>query len=150
VVNWPGTGINSALRGPGAVLNIDGDNPAAGAEISVTVPQGVRWRLCGIRFDFQTSAVVANRNVHVFIDDGVVTELMRVCAPSVQAAGVTVWYMAGPFGFDRIVTGGVALVSLPINLLLKKGWRIRVQAIVMDPSDNFGPPHLTVEEWIEA
>jgi len=147
VVNWPGTGINSPLEGPGILRSVLGTNPAAGAEISETVPAGARWRLQAMRFELQTSAVVASRSVAVLVDDGA-SELLRVTAPNSQAASLLCRYTVAPFGSAPSSTYNI-LVSLPLNLFLWQGWRIRTVTSLLDAGDNFGAPMITVEEWIE-
>lgn len=148
VVNWPGTGINSPLEGPGAMRSVLGTDPAAGAEISETVPDNARWRLLGMQFQLLTSAVVASRRPAIVIDDGA-SELVRIYSQTDQAASTTFRYTAAPFGFDRVAFNLNVPVMLPIGLLLPQGWRIRTSTFALDAGDNFGAPQMTVEEWIE-
>lgn len=49
---------------------IVGANPAAGAEVSETVPAGETWCLLGVRVTLVTSATVATRQPILTLDDG--------------------------------------------------------------------------------
>jgi len=146
---WPGTGVLSPLEGPGALVSVAGSDPAAGAEISETVPAHARWRLQGISFALATSAVVAGRIVSVLIDDGA-SEFMRISNSSTQGASATFRYTVGAFGNNVSIAGSNTVVlMMPPDLFLFQGWRVRTLTTLLDAGDNFGPPQLCVEEWIE-
>src|SRR4051794_36291420 len=70
---------------------VTGPDPAAGAEILVTVPAGKWWLLRALRFTLVTSATVANRRPALTIDDGA-TEWWRWRAGVDQAASLTRLY----------------------------------------------------------
>src|SRR4051812_18481105 len=60
---WPGSPLESSIAGAGRLRSLTGTDPAAGVEISETVPAGARWRLVAVRLLLVTSAVVANRTM---------------------------------------------------------------------------------------
>ena len=67
---WPGSPIMPSTAGAGRLRSITGTDPAAGVEISETVPTGVRWRLLSFAATFVTDGTVANRFPRLQIDDG--------------------------------------------------------------------------------
>lgn len=72
--------------------------PAAGADLSRTVPNGEAWEILSIRFSLDTDANVANREILIFflVDD----EVVLATGPNfLQTAGLTVFYNVAAFGF---------------------------------------------------
>src|SRR5574341_797068 len=51
---WPHSTPHSSLEGRGMLRSITGTNPAAGAEISETVPTNARWKLLEVTFSLVT------------------------------------------------------------------------------------------------
>lgn len=148
VVGWPGGPQASAVDGAGTMRSIAGADPAAGAEISETVPTNARWRLWGFTFTLVTDATAANRVVDVALDDGAAI-YYRASVPTAQTASQTVIYSAAPQGVAQGVTNLRALVPLPTPCPLFQGHRIRTVTQALQAGDNFGAPQYLVEELIE-
>lgn len=146
---YPGSAIVGPLAGPGAVRSISGTDPAAGAEISETVPTGARWRLISITAQFVTDATVANRFPSIVVDDGT-SQLQRIAVPAAVAASTTAPIVAGSAGFSGSVSGFNVLPLVGDPLVLMAGYRIRTITTALQAGDNYGPPQLHVEEWIEG
>jgi hypothetical protein len=128
-----------------AGTSLVGTDPAAGAEISQTVPAGEYWTLTSVLAQLVTSATVANRRVHLIVDDGT-NVVANYTAAADQAASATVTYTWDGGGADATaVRDGVASSGqLPIGLQLRRpGWRIRTLTSAIDVGDNWGPPVLT-------
>jgi hypothetical protein len=147
--SWPGGLLRHSVEGPGMLRSVLGTDQAAGAEISETVPAGARWRLRGLRAQLVTSATVATRRVHVFVDDGA-TKLFELAAADTQLASLTRNYNVEPVGFQRTAQDNEIYVPTAPDLQLLQGWRIRTATTLFDAGDNWGPPQLDVEEWMEA
>lgn len=122
-------------------------NPAAGAEFVLTGPgQGI-WRVVSLRFTLVTSAVVANREVSVFLDDGT-TESFRVSAGIVQAASLTVRYCAAAGVGTTGILAGTQQLALPTDgLILLPGWRAGVDIDNIDADDQISAIGAWVEEY---
>jgi hypothetical protein len=148
VLGWPGGLLRSSLDGPGLLGIATGSDPAAGAEISLTVPTNVRYRLIFARFSLVTDATVADRRVHVQVDDGN-TLLLELAAADVQAAGLTRNYNCAIDGFARAAQGSEIFLPLPADLLLFQAWRFRTLTTNLQAGDNFSVVRLITEEWIE-
>ncbi len=147
-VGWPGGILRSSVEGPGVLRSITGTDPAAGVEISETVPVNARWRLISIRFILVTSAAVANRQVDFLLDDGV-TIYYRIFSSAVQTASVTLNYGASDQNFRGDDGGGNIQIVMPMAPVLFQGHRIRTATTALQAGDNWGAPQLYVEEWIE-
>lgn len=145
---WPQGSIRSGLEGPGFVRSITGTDPAAGAEISETVPTNARWRPIALRFRLVTDATVANRRPGIVLDDGATAYFVSQ-AGSVQTASLTYDYNAGTLGFTQGVFSLDQWIPLPHYLLMPGGHRIRTSTVNLAAGDNYGAPQLLVEEWIE-
>lgn len=148
-LHWPAPHRKDATEGPGFLRSIAGTNPAAGAEVSETVPTNARWRLYGINFSLVTSADIGDRRVRLLVDDGT-NMLMEFACLATQAASLTRYYK---FHGNCESQTGFINASLYTRLFppspLFQGWRIRTATIGMFAADDYGAPRLLVEEWIE-
>lgn len=146
-LGFPGGRNVDTLEGAGFLRSVTGTDPAANTEITETVPTGTRWKLRGMHVQFVTDANVANRDIRFFVDDGAAT-IIITGSTVVQTASLTREYalaahgQLGAFGTSKL------FVPLPPDLILLEGWRIRTSTGSMQAGDNFGPPQLYVEEWI--
>lgn len=144
---WPGSPIASSVDGAGVLRSITGTDPAAGVEISETVPAGARWRLLSLHTHLVTSATVANREVVFVFDDGA-TGYAEVPAGASQAATLTRQYSLTR-GVQRFAVATSDVLSVPApDILLPAGHRIRTATANLQAGDDFTAPQLLVEEWI--
>jgi hypothetical protein len=149
-VAWPGTPLRGPLEGAGALRTITGTNPGAGNEIAETVPTGARWQLLAIRFQFLTSATVANRVPELALDDGVSTFLFSSNSVN-QAASITLRYSyMSSFGSLISGVGNDQARSLPTPLYLGSGYRIRTSTSSIQVGDTYTAIAYLVREWIEG
>jgi hypothetical protein len=145
---WPG-GINEhEVSGQGAMRSLAGTNPAAGAELSITVPDSTRWRILAMRASLVTSGVAATRQVHLQITDGT-TVVMDLPAVTTQIASLTRVYNAVASGFGQALADTQIYLPLPMNLYVAAGWTIVTLTTLLDVGDDWGAPQLYVEEWLE-
>lgn len=135
--------------GTGIVKQVLSADPAAGAEVTITVPAGREWRLMSGRVPLVTSATVANRRSHIVLDDGTASVHMRSPAGAVQAASVTLGYNFGPgIPQDGAAVDGEIRMTLPAcEIYLAAGHRIRTVTTLLQAGDEYGPMALLVEEW---
>lgn len=145
---WPGSPLIDSPDGPGVILSLAGADPAAGAEMSETVPTNARWRLLGVDIPLVTDATVANREVVLTIDDGA-NIVAEIASGTSHVASTTRRY-----SFARNVQRGAGATALTVNApipdaILMGGYRVRTVTTNLQAADNFGAPRLWVEEWIE-
>lgn len=146
---WPGESAARSIDGAGNLRSITGTNPAAGAEISETVPTGARWRLRSLRATLVASAAAANREVSLIVDDGAA---IYGAFPSTvnQTAGLTRAYTASPAGVrGAAATATEITIAIP-DLWLPAGHRFRTVTTNLDVGDDWSAPQYSVEEQLEA
>ena len=80
-------------------------DPAAGVELTVTVPASTVWELQGFRAIFTTSATVATREVSLQLDDGTNT-FYKAVASGTQTASLARGYNFTDSGSSYQSTGG--------------------------------------------
>jgi len=146
-VSWP-NGVNTtALGAPGNIRSITGTTPAAGAQISESVPSSARWRLIAIRLTLTTVATGPGRVMALTFDDGV-NIFCSDTTPLIQPVS-TAWIYNYADGFAGVVnTGSPIMAQLPQHMPLNQTWRIRTSVVNLDPADQLSAPQYLVEEWL--
>lgn len=144
--HWPDGDSESSLQGRGAIRAITGSDPAAGAEVSETVPSGTRWHLTSFGVTLAADGTAANRRPRLKVTDGSST-LFRIPSQADITASETIridWIDAGAETSDP--SHQVAL--LPVALHLEAGWTIETDTENLQAGDDYGAPVIGVEEWI--
>lgn len=148
-IAFPGGRVRGAVDGPGNIRSITGTNPAAGVEISETVPTGARWRLLVFKAALTTDATVANRGVRLIIDDGAATIFQGEPSELQTATQGLIWQAAN--GVQRATaTLAVPTWAFPVTMMLLAGYRIATSVNNLQAGDDWGAPQLLVEEWLEG
>lgn len=149
VPNYPNGKNEGSLEGPGLIRSITGTDPAAGVEISETVPTRVLWRLISARMVLVTDATVASRNRDINIDDGA-NILIQISTITAQVAssnwGITFADLGTPINTNSLGRSS----SIPAEVFVQAGWRIKSITSNLQAADDFQAPQLLVEEWIQT
>ena len=149
-LGYPGGRMISAIEGPGRLRSITGTDPAAGAEISETVPTGARWRLRAMAFSLVTAVAVANRLATIVVNDGA-NDKFYMPSPITQTASQTIYYNMLPGAAWFAPVGGNSVTyPAPVEIILPAGWKIGTASGGLQAADDYSAPQLTVEEWIET
>lgn len=149
-IAWPGSVVGSPLEGAGALRTITGATPAAGAEVSETVPTGARWQLVSFRATFAASAVVSNRNLFLQLDDGTTVLEQVIQFNAVTASGgANAYWMAG-FGPVTVNFGNGQMQGIGTSAWLAAGHRIRTLTIGIDAADTWTNVRYKVREFLEG
>lgn len=121
-------------------------NPAAGTELSHTVPSDVAWLVVGAYIGLTTNATAANRRLSLVFDDGT-TNFARLPIGVTQAANLTYTYSFAP-GLPRAsaVESNVVVSPLP-DFMLPSGYRIRTLTENIQSGDDFTAAALYVVEF---
>jgi hypothetical protein len=149
-LSYPGSPVLGSTEGAGALRSIAGSTPAAGAEISETVPTGARWEVITFQALLTTSAAVANRIPQLVLDDGATT-LFRVGAALNQAASLAQrrsWFQGAPAPY--LDNANNVPMPLPENIRLPAGARIKTVTLAIDAADQYSAVQYLVREWIEG
>jgi len=147
-LSWPHSHLRSNVGEQGYLRSVAGTNPAAGNEVSETVPTNARWRLKSLIATLVTDATVVTRVVRIVIDDGT-NMLWRGSAAFDQTASWDIYYVFADHTFRGDDNQGQIHMPLPRDLLLFQGWRVRTVTANLQAGDNWAAPQLLVEEWIE-
>lgn len=144
---YPRSPISHSIAGPGSIRSITGTDPAANTEISETVPPGARWIILAVHFTLITGVDVADRIIHLQLDDGA-SIFSDICSTTAHPASTTKVYNFANFGSTQIAPIDCLYVPLPLVPLLA-GYRVRTSTELMAGTDDYSAPQMLVEEWIE-
>lgn len=146
--SWPAGAWVHAIEGPGLLRSITGTDPAAGAEISETVPTNARWRLINFGFDLVTDATAATRRPRLDFNDGS-ADFLRIEHGETLIASLTGRFDSFPgLGVYSRLNNTFRLQVIP-ELILSAGFVISTATTSLQAGDNYGAPRMLVEEWIE-
>jgi hypothetical protein len=149
-IAFPFGPILGPLDSPGALRAIVGTDPAAGAEVSETVPTGARQELIAFRVTLVTDATVASRNPILILDDGAnafyhMASMLPITASLTSAVA---WGKAAQLSIAAV--NSVPTSALPVDNDLLGGFRIRTSTAALQAGDNYGAPVYLVRERIEG
>lgn len=143
---WPGTPSKEITDGAGVIRSIIGTTPPAGADILESVPGQRRWTLITLNAVLTASATVANRSVLLVLDDGA---NLYYSSPSFlnQTAGQVQRYVLGQQPTTVAPVAGAIVLSVPVPISLKIGFRIKTVTAGIQAGDQWSAPVYTVQEW---
>lgn len=145
-LSYPGSGCVIPSAGQPCIRVITGSAPAAGADISETVPTSARWQLLSLRASLTTAVAVANRQPKLTLDDGANRFYDTADGPA-QAASLTWAYCFAPTGSPP----ANSLTDVQINYdnaqMLESGFRIRTVTSAIQAADQWSAPVYCVREW---
>lgn len=147
-LGWPPKTTEHPTDGRGAVYNPAPASPAAGAEISITVPSNAVWNLESLDFTLVADSTVATRGPKLIIDDGTniffsfsAAELATVTASGTQE------YSIGKQGVSN-GSAANALIEFYPWLRLGPGFRIRTVTSSLAAGDQYTINAMDVEELL--
>lgn len=147
---WPGSPIQNSIEGPGALRVIVGTTPAAGGEISETVPFGARWQLLSFFYVLTTSAAVGSRVSH-FQHQNAAAFLARV--PPVFGLGPG---SVADFTWGQGLSRSQAIISihyactLATDETMPSGDVFSTLTDNFDVGDQYSAIAYRVREWLEV
>ena len=147
-IAYPGGQLEGSTEGPGLIRSITGTDPAAGVEISETVPTGTKWKFKSLLVVFTTDATVISRYPAIIINDGS-KDIIRIATTTGQAAGNAFRYTFSDTGSSNTAVASGINIILTKDLILPAGYIIKTITTSIVAGDNYEAPQLLVEEWIE-
>ena len=147
---WPGSPLQGSLEGDGYYRTITGTNPAAGTEITETVPAGARWDLTTFHVILDTSATAINRRpvIALYSGTGLIFEANNPLQVPASSGGVLFWSQGTPLEAAPPTLLGTG--PLPTPAILLAGHQILTTTGNLQGGDNYRAPVYTVKEWLEA
>jgi len=149
-IAWPGGTIVNSVDGAGAIRKITGTNPAAGAEITETVPTGARWQFLQFKLLLTTSAVAGNRQPTLTIDDGTNFYFTSGMHTVTAASTARTMYWTYGMGIFAAATANGFIQGLGNGPMLPAGHRITTSTTALDVGDQYSAIHYVVREWLEG
>jgi hypothetical protein len=122
-------------------------NPSAGAEIVYTAPTNEFVRIGQIYFELVTDSTVANRTVHLVVDNIDSDRRFDLASRSDQTASQTVTYTGGNFGVNQTVTDDAQMIALPQPFFLIGGATLETETTNLQSGDQFQNVALFLERF---
>lgn len=146
-LQYPYPRSEPAFNSYGRPRTIVGSDPAAGAEVSETVPTNAMWRLLSMAVTIVCDATVATRTPGLALDDGTNLYYRGPVGQASTASQTTVYTFANVGASQG--AGGVAAVQVaPYELYLPPASRIRTITNNLQAGDDYSAPVLHVMEWL--
>ena len=146
-LSWPG-GTNADLRpGGGLITTETSADPAAGAELTITVPSGEIWQVLGCQAQLVADATSISRLPHFEFTNSV--GLMLSAFPSdSQSASETRNYsvVAQPATLDNN-SGTHTTVYIPENIWLEPTSTVTTATLNIHAGDNWGVMTVNIERF---
>ncbi len=145
-LSFPGTPQSQLLKGPGFLSTATASDPAAGAEISISVPSRSQWKVhCGT-FQLVTSATVGPRRIGLELFQSPST-VMRSGASVEIPENTTVKITMLPGIQATQLANGNIIIPLPNELIINNGATLSTVTAGLDSGDQYSAINLFVEEW---
>jgi hypothetical protein len=133
-----------------AVVQINGANPAAGSEISDTVPANTYWRLVAVSVSL-VQGITNTPQPILQLDDGTDVIFEMFGSSAAQAVSTTcryTWAPGAPLSGQVGATTNVhSTAPLPDGLLLGPGYRIRTTTLGLAATGDYGAPSYLVVQY---
>jgi hypothetical protein len=146
-LSYPQSVTESSLNGRGWLHGVTVSNPAAGANITTSVPTGVHWNIRSLAFQFVSGAGAGNRTVVLEATLTTGQSGLFVVPTSVQTAGLTYLYGYAQGIFNEFQTPYMA-IALPTDAVLPAGTTITAGLGGIQSADQFQNISMFVEEWV--
>lgn len=146
-ISWPGGISKNSTDDAGNIRSIVGTTPAAGANISETVPGSARWRVISFMFTLTTAIAVATRDVVLTFDDGSVI-FSTAISVNTQAASLAITYTALGYSSNGLAASLVIEIPMLSGFILSPAFRIRTAVQNLQAGDQLSAPNYLVEEWL--
>lgn len=147
---WPNGRNLSGLDGAGFITTYQFGPVAAGQEINILVPAGVRWRIVSWGTKIVTSAAAGNRTPTFFLSSEAPAVVFILTSQIVLGAGVTVLYFIAPGLPVYSAFVGIQLMPAPIDLYVDAGYNFFTQTVGLQAGDQWVTANLIVEEWLDV
>lgn len=149
-IGWPDSPPLSPMQNRGNIAIVSSANPAAGAQIILTVEAQSWLRLKSLIFGLTTDATVTTRRVRVAILFSGVT-MQLILSISGQLENITETYTFAE-GLVSIIDpeGFAQQMPLPADLLLPPGSIIATSTINFQAGDNFTAMSVVAERFLTA
>lgn len=146
-ISWPYVGGQDMMPGRGKIKEVAGAEPAAGDELSITVPTGRVWHILGLSFQLVTGAAATARVVRIRYDGPSGVSFQSISGTT-QADSLTRNYFIGRYGAIEDQTDNLSiLVNMPNDMYIGEAGSILSSTTNIIAGDNYSTPTILVEEF---
>jgi len=147
-ITWPAANLQSSLPSEGFQRMVTTSDPAAGAEITTTVPANTIWKIKGLQYDLVTDANAATRRSQVGFGNADFNIIECVSNTS-QIASLTRNYRCSNMPAGALLAlVPLIIIPIPPDIILKQGDRIFTTTTSLQATDNYSSMKIWVEEWM--
>src|SRR3990167_9575983 len=146
-ISWPSTNLQPSVPDIGFPASFNGADPAAGTEISITVPSYQLRVVNSVRFTLVASANAASRIVHLlFTTSGnVIAECISNTAQIISQTRVYTAFPTTPGG--SLADDNDIIIPIPSGIILPPGGTITTMTTALNASDDYGVPIATFKRY---
>ena len=123
-------------------------NPPPASDFSILVKQGELWRLVGIKILLTTDANVVDRQMRLFLHNGV-QDSIAFLASEVQTASTATLYQAaaGVSGFSAIPPSVSQILAMGNDVFIDFGWELKSLVQGFQVGDQLSQIVVVTERW---
>jgi len=147
---WPNGRNISGLDGPGFITTYAFGPVAAGQQINVVVPAGVRWRVVSWASQFTAGPGAGNRTPTFFLSSELPAAVFILTAQNPLGAANVIDYFLSAGLPVYSAFAGIQLMPIPIDLHVDSGYNFFSQTVGMQGADQWTSCNLIVEEWLDV
>lgn len=146
ILSYPSTPLQSTFNGRGSFLTVSPGN-VTGGNWTITPGNYVLWRVCSLKYAYQTSAAAGTRSVGVQLVDPSMNQVGFWFSNAAQGPSSTMFYSFSP-GAATMTESIIATDALADPLYVPGQWSLQGITLSADPGDNFNTIRIQVEEWL--
>lgn len=146
-LTYPKSNTQDIRLGGGAILSEATANPAAGAEITHTIPTNEVWKIIAMRFSLVNDGTAANRITKIRITDG--TNILGDWEPvEVTVANDNTPFTVSSAGSSYNISGAAHThILIPNNIILPAGYTIGTSTVALQAGDNYSAAQIFFERF---
>lgn len=147
-ISWPKSENTIPELTKGNIEMVYSADPAAGVELSLTVPAYENWKVRAISFNLVAAAVAASRIVHLVFETASYP-MYNVIAGTAVTSGQTKRFSGIPhFNSLALADDNDIIIPLPGDLVLPGNAVIKTETTALNAGDNFDSMLVLVEKYI--
>jgi hypothetical protein len=146
-LTYPTSPVSRTTEGNGFYHSATQSAPAAGADITFTVPTAARFRLVSFVATLTAAVAVANRLVFLVIDDGANIVTTIPSGVTLVAATVNTYCFADSTPVTAVFDAA-SMGPLPSNCLLPSGFRVRTVTANLQAADQWSAAFMLVGDFM--
>lgn len=146
-VSWPTTDLQESQPPIGLYTSANGSDPAAGNNISITVPDNQMWRVHNVKFQLVAAAAAASRVVHVLFTRGSLVVYEGISATAQIISETKNYHVQHQTVGGSVAAADEIIIPMPPYIDLFPGDTITTVTDAKNAGDNYGIPTAGFERF---